>query len=96
MIVKCFSLEVTEKTAVEEAKRLTDEDVVVGRVGEDDGLAEHARGVVHGGRGNCHTGEGNAMILRPRRRGCSVGQAGFGLRKVLRGRSCDKEDEKSP
>lgn len=85
------------QTSVEEVIRLTDEDVIVRRVGEDDGLSEQARGVVHGGRRNCHTGEGNATIVRPRRRGRSVGQGGLSLREVQRGRSCDQEeDEKSP
>lgn len=68
------------QTSVEEVVRLTDEDVIVRRVGEDDGLSEQARGVVHGGRRTCPTGEGNATVVRPRRRGRSVGQAGFSLR----------------
>lgn len=79
-----------------EATRLTDEDVVVGRVGKDDGLAEQARGVVYGGSRKRHAGEGDAMILRPRGRRRSVGQARFSLRKVLRGRSCGGEEEERP
>lgn len=69
-------------------RRLTDEGVIVGRVGDDDGVTEQARGVVHGGGRNRHTGEGNAMIiLRPQSRGGSGGEARFSLRKVQRRRS---------
>lgn len=73
------------------AERLTDEDVVVGRVGEDHGVTERTGGVVCGASRNRHTAEGNAMVLRPRCRGCAVGRASFTLRKVQRGRSCDEE-----
>lgn len=80
---------------VKGAKRLTDEDVIVGRVGKDDGVAEQTGGVVYGGVGNCPTGEGNALICGPHRRGRSAGQASFRFRKVLDGQSCDKEEKKS-
>lgn len=88
-----MSVTVTEKILLKGRKRLTDEDVIVGRVGKDDGVAEQTGGVVYGGGGNCHTGEGNALICGPRRRGRSAGRATFRFRKVLDGRSCDKEDE---
>lgn len=81
------------ESPVKGAKRLTDEDVIVGRVWKDDGVAEQTGGVVYGGGGNCHTGEGNALICGPHCRGRSVGQATFRFRKVLDGQSCDKEEE---
>lgn len=78
------------------AKRLTDEDMIVGRVGKDDGVAEQTSGVVHGGGGNCRAGEGNALICGPHRRGRSMAQGTFRFREILDGRSCDKEGENSP
>lgn len=82
---------------VKKEKRLTDEDMIIRRVGQDDGVTEQTSGVVCGGSGHSHAGEWNALTHRPRRGGCSMGQSrdtewlSFGFRKVLDGWGCDEE-----
>lgn len=68
---------------------LTDEDVVIRVVGEDDGLAEQSRGVVcGGGHGWRCVGEGDALDGGLLCGSCSMDRARF---DILRGWSWNKE-----
>lgn len=74
-------------------KRLTDEDMVIGGVGEDDGVAEQSGGVVCGGGGGwSHAGRRDALasgLLCGRHSVGRVGHTdwmlGFRFRYVLGG-----------
>lgn len=83
-------------------RELTDEDTVVRRVGEDDGIAEQSGGGVSGGGGGCsHTSEQDTVARSLLCGGCSVSGAGhtelLGLRfrYIMRGWSWEKELEES-
>lgn len=78
---------------VEGQKRLTDENMVIRRVRENDGDAEQSGGVVcgRGGSGWSQAGEGDALARRLCCGRCSMGGAGhtellgFRFRDVLEG-----------
>lgn len=79
-------------------KRLTDEDLVIGGVGEDDRLAEQSGGAVCGGGRWNHAGDTLACGLPCDGSSMSGGGLtdllGFGLGAILGGCSQDKEMKK--